>query len=69
MTSTASTPSTAILRPQGNKAENFMTTFKNQRIVVVGGAGFVGSNLCHMLLGQDPAKLIVVDNLLSSDPV
>lgn len=41
---------------------------KNKNILVVGGAGFVGSNLCHHILAtQDPKKLIIVDNLLSSD--
>ncbi len=35
-------------------------------ILVVGGAGFVGSNLCKELLKLKPSKLIIVDNLLSS---
>lgn len=42
-------------------------TFKNQKLLVVGGAGFVGSNLVHQILEQDPRQIIVVDNLLSSD--
>ncbi|MDP4289145.1 MAG: NAD-dependent epimerase/dehydratase family protein [Bacteroidota bacterium] len=41
--------------------------FKGKTILVVGGAGFVGSNLAHRLVGEAPAKLIVVDNLLSAD--
>jgi UDP-glucose 4-epimerase len=41
--------------------------FKNQKVLVVGGAGFVGSNLVHQILEQDPREIIVVDNLLSSD--
>lgn len=41
--------------------------FKNQKVLVVGGAGFVGSNLVHQILEQGPREIIVVDNLLSSD--
>ncbi|MBP6421516.1 MAG: NAD-dependent epimerase/dehydratase family protein [Propionivibrio sp.] len=36
-------------------------------MLVVGGAGFVGSNLVHQILPQDPREIIVVDNLISSD--
>jgi len=40
----------------------------NKKILIVGGAGFVGSNLCHFILAQhDPKEVWVVDNLLSSD--
>lgn len=42
-------------------------SFENSRILVVGGAGFVGSNLVHQLLHERPREIIVVDNLLSSD--
>ena len=41
--------------------------FSGSRVLVVGGAGFVGSNLVHQILEQDPREVIVVDNLLSSD--
>jgi len=37
------------------------------KVLVVGGAGFVGSNLVHQILQQDVKQIIVVDNLLSSD--
>lgn len=42
-------------------------SFANARILVVGGAGFVGGNLVHQLLHEGPREIIVVDNLLSSD--
>ena len=37
------------------------------RILVSGGAGFVGSNLVRHLLAQGAAKIHVVDNLLSAE--
>jgi nucleoside-diphosphate-sugar epimerase len=43
------------------------TSFQNASICVVGGAGFVGSNLVRLLLQQDPREIVVIDNLMSSD--
>ena len=49
-------------------AHCLMSEFKNARILVVGGAGFVGSNLVNRLLGEEPAaQVYVVDNLLSAE--
>ena len=42
-------------------------SFENKKVLIVGGAGFVGSNLCLKILEQVPAKIVIVDNLLSSE--
>jgi UDP-glucose 4-epimerase len=42
-------------------------SFDGTRILVVGGAGFVGSNLVTALLEHDLREILVVDNLLSSE--
>jgi nucleoside-diphosphate-sugar epimerase len=39
----------------------------DERPLVVGGAGFVGSNLVRLLLAQGAERVLVVDNLLSSE--
>jgi nucleoside-diphosphate-sugar epimerase len=46
-----------------------MNAFNNTRVLVVGGAGFVGSNLVRELIGTSSAKVLVVDNLLSAERV
>lgn len=42
-------------------------TFSGATVLVVGGAGFVGSNLVRLLRQQAPRRVIIVDNLLSAD--
>ncbi|OJH38537.1 UDP-glucuronic acid decarboxylase family protein [Cystobacter ferrugineus] len=38
---------------------------KGQRVVVLGGAGFLGSHLCERLLDDGAARVVSVDNLLT----
>ena len=38
------------------------------RVLVVGGAGFVGSNLAKKLLDAGVRDILIVDNFLSSEP-
>lgn len=41
--------------------------FNNTKVLVVGGAGFVGSNLVRSLTNYNPESIIIIDNLLSSE--
>jgi len=44
-----------------------MEEFKDTKILVVGGAGFVGSNLVKTLLQSSPCEIVIIDNLLSAE--
>lgn len=44
-----------------------MEEFRHSRILVTGGAGFVGGNLVRRLLGLNVEAIHVVDNLLSAE--
>lgn len=42
-------------------------SFAGLKLAVIGGAGFVGSNLVRLVREHGPAKIVIVDNLLSAD--
>jgi UDP-glucose 4-epimerase len=44
-----------------------VTDLRDQTVLVVGGAGFVGSNLVRAALAQGCRRVVVVDNLLSAE--
>jgi nucleoside-diphosphate-sugar epimerase len=43
--------------------ENFREAYRDQVILVTGGAGAIGSNLCRALSEAGAAKVIILDNL------
>jgi nucleoside-diphosphate-sugar epimerase len=44
-----------------------LPSLQGRRLLVVGGAGFVGSRLVRRVLADEPESVLVVDNLLSSE--
>ena len=43
------------------------SAFQRAAILVVGGAGFIGSALVRRLLAAEPRRVVIVDNLLSAE--
>ena len=35
-----------------------------KNVVITGGAGFIGSNLCLRLLKEKPKRIFLIDNLM-----
>ena len=42
-----------------------MNSMQGKRVVVLGGAGFLGSHLCELALRQGAEKVVAVDNLMT----
>lgn len=48
--------------------EEFYRSFEDTKVLIVGGAGFVGSNLARLLVEKvEKVEITIVDNLLSSE--
>lgn len=46
--------------------DEVLAHYSSKRILVTGGAGMIGSNLIKTLLGAEPEKIIVIDDLSAS---
>ena len=48
--------------PVALRLESIDSLIRNKSVVVTGGGGSIGSELCRHLLGRAPAKLIIIDH-------
>ncbi len=52
--------------PSQNAVDELRRAYRNETVIVTGGAGFIGSNLVRRLLDLEVEKIIVIDDLSSS---
>ncbi|MFX0099266.1 MAG: NAD-dependent epimerase/dehydratase family protein [Candidatus Hodarchaeota archaeon] len=55
----------AIVQDIRHHLEKGKITYKNKKILITGGAGFLGSYICEVLVAQEARKVICVDNFCS----
>ena len=56
-----------VLVAAGNEAVSDVASLRDAAVLVVGGAGFVGSALVRRLIDEGVRRVTIVDNLLSAD--
>ena len=62
MTQTPNARAAAPLQSTGGK--NPASVLKGKRVLVTGGAGFVGSHIVDLLVAADCAEILVIDNMI-----
>nr|MDO8114353.1 GDP-mannose 4,6-dehydratase [Candidatus Sigynarchaeota archaeon] len=55
----------AIINDIRKNLERSKITYKNMKILITGGAGFLGSYICQVLIAQGAKKVICYDNFAS----
>jgi UDP-glucose 4-epimerase len=53
-------------REEGSNMEDVYPEYEEKVILVTGGAGAIGGNLCRRLSGLNASKVIILDDLSSS---
>ncbi len=51
----------ALLKRKTLKVEQILSPVRGQVVLVTGGGGSIGSELCRQLAGQDPKQLLILD--------